>query len=55
MSTDQTYFRKGFGLKDAIADDMAAYHSGLVDRLRAAGHTLTVGPLTFRQIGRAHV
>ena len=37
MSTDQTYFRKGFGLKDAIADDMAAYHSGLVDRLRAAG------------------
>ena len=45
---DQTYFRKGFGLKDAIADDMAAYHSGLVDRLRAQDHTLTVGDLTFR-------
>jgi 4-hydroxy-3-methylbut-2-enyl diphosphate reductase len=44
----QTYFRKGFGLKDAIADDMAAYHSGLVDRLRAGGYSLTVGDLTFR-------
>ena len=45
---DQTYFRKGFGLKEAIAEDMAAYHSGLVDRLRAGGHSLTVGDLTFR-------
>jgi 4-hydroxy-3-methylbut-2-enyl diphosphate reductase len=45
---DQTYYRKGFGLKDEIAGDMAAYHSGLVDRLRAAGYVLQVGDLTFR-------
>jgi len=47
--TDQTYFRKGFGLKREIEGDLAAdYHSRLVDRIRAAGHELQVGGLTFR-------
>lgn len=47
-ATDANYFRKGFGLKEEIAGDLAAYHSGLVDRLRAAGYRLEVGDVTFR-------
>jgi 4-hydroxy-3-methylbut-2-en-1-yl diphosphate reductase len=46
---EQTYFRKGFGLKDAIGGALTAdYHSRLVDAIRANGHTLTLGDLTFR-------
>jgi 4-hydroxy-3-methylbut-2-enyl diphosphate reductase len=45
---DSTYVRKGFGLKREIADDLASYHSTVVDRLREQGYTLTVGDLTFR-------
>jgi len=46
---DQTYFRKGFGLKREIESDLATdYHSRLVDRIRASGHTLSAGNLTFR-------
>ncbi len=46
---EQTYFRKGFGLKREIEATLAAdYHSQLVDRIRAEGHVLTVGDLTFR-------
>lgn len=46
---EQTYFRKGFGLKDAIEGALTTdYHSRLVDAIRANGHTLTVGDLTFR-------
>jgi 4-hydroxy-3-methylbut-2-enyl diphosphate reductase len=44
---DQTYFRKGFGLRQEIAGDLAGYHSRLVDKIRAAGHRLAVGDLTF--------
>lgn len=44
-----TYFRKGFGLKSeisgALTDD---YHSQLVDSIHSAGGVLTVGDLTFR-------
>jgi 4-hydroxy-3-methylbut-2-enyl diphosphate reductase len=43
-----TYFRKGFGLKKAIAGDLAGYHSRLVERLREQHYTLTVADLTFR-------
>jgi 4-hydroxy-3-methylbut-2-enyl diphosphate reductase len=43
-----TYFRKGFGLKQEIGADLAAYHSDLVQRMRAEGGTLTAGDLTFR-------
>ena len=47
--TDQTYFRKGFGLKREIEGELAAdYHSRLVDRIRAGGHVLVAGDITFR-------
>jgi 4-hydroxy-3-methylbut-2-enyl diphosphate reductase len=43
------YFRKGFGLKEEIADELAtAYHSRLVEHLKAHDYTLTVGELTVR-------
>ena len=46
---EQTYFRKGFGLKGAIEGALVAdYHSRVVDAIRAAGHTVAVGDLTFR-------
>ena len=46
---EQTYFRKGFGLKREIAGALAEdYHSGLVAEVREAGGTLAVGDLTIR-------
>ena len=46
---EQTYFRRGFGLKREIEGTLADdYHSQLVDRVRAADNTLEVGDLTFR-------
>ena len=46
---EQTYFRKGFGLKGAIEGTLAAdYHSRVVDRVRASDYRLVVGDLTFR-------
>ncbi len=46
---EQTYFRKGFGLKDVIEGALTSdYHSRIVDAIRAHDHTLTVGDLTFR-------
>ncbi len=46
---EQTYFRKGFGLKREIEGTLADdYHSQLVDRIRAADNTLEVGDLTLR-------
>jgi 4-hydroxy-3-methylbut-2-enyl diphosphate reductase len=46
---EQTYFRKGFGLKDAIEGALTSdYHSRVVDAIRARDYTLTVGDLTFR-------
>ena len=46
---EQTYFRKGFGLKGAIEGTLSAdYHSRVVDRVRAADHRLDVGDLSFR-------
>ncbi|GBD32064.1 4-hydroxy-3-methylbut-2-enyl diphosphate reductase [bacterium HR33] len=44
----ETYFRRGFGLKREIEEDLKAYHSRLVDRIRAEGYTLTVGGITIR-------
>ncbi len=45
----QTYFRKGFGLKGeiegALTDD---YHSALVDLIRAREYVLSAGGLTVR-------
>jgi len=49
---EQTYFRKGFGLKGAIEGALTAdYHSQVVDAIRASGYTLEVGDLTFRLAG----
>jgi 4-hydroxy-3-methylbut-2-enyl diphosphate reductase len=46
---ENTYFRKGFGLKDAIEGTLTRdYHSVLVENLKANGYQLEVGPLTFR-------
>src|SRR3954469_12605528 len=45
---EQTYFRKGFGLKNAIADRLTAdYHSAVVEKLKENGYSLTAEPLTF--------
>ena len=46
---EQTYFRRGFGLKGSIAGALVAdYHSHIVDRIRAQGYVLTAGDLTFK-------
>jgi 4-hydroxy-3-methylbut-2-enyl diphosphate reductase len=46
---ENTYFRKGFGLKNEIAGRLTAdYHSAVVEALRASDYRLGVGPLTFR-------
>jgi 4-hydroxy-3-methylbut-2-enyl diphosphate reductase len=43
-----TYYRKGFGLKAEVQEDLAAYEGDLVDRMRAEDYTLTVGDVTIR-------
>ena len=49
---EQTYFRRGFGLRGHIEGALVAdYHSDLVDRVRAQGYVLTVGDLTFKLAG----
>jgi 4-hydroxy-3-methylbut-2-enyl diphosphate reductase len=46
---ENTYFRKGFGLKGEIAGRLTAdYHSSVVEALRAHDYSLRVGSLTFR-------
>jgi len=46
---EQTYFRRGFGLKSAIEGALATdYHSRVVDAVRAHGYVLTVGDVTFK-------
>jgi 4-hydroxy-3-methylbut-2-enyl diphosphate reductase len=46
---EQTYFRKGFGLRGTIEGALAAdYHSRVVDVIRQGGYRLAVGDLTFR-------
>lgn len=49
MTQGQTYFQRGFGLKDETSGRLVRdYASGLVDLVRAQGGTLRAGPLTFR-------
>lgn len=44
-----TYFRKGFGLRAQVQDELAADYSGrLVDQMRSRDYTLTVGDVTIR-------
>jgi 4-hydroxy-3-methylbut-2-en-1-yl diphosphate reductase len=46
---ENTYFRKGFGLKNEIAGRLKAdYHSAVVEAVRSNGYRLDVGGLTFR-------
>jgi 4-hydroxy-3-methylbut-2-en-1-yl diphosphate reductase len=46
---EQTYFRRGLGLKKEIAPVLAAeYHSALVEDIRARGYTATFGDITVR-------
>jgi len=46
---EQTYFRRGFGLKGVIEGALAAdYHSRIVDLIRGRGHALVAGDLTFK-------
>ena len=50
---ENTYFRKGFGLKNEIAGRLTAdYHSGVVEAVRASDYRLEVGRLTFRSGAR---
>ncbi|CAN5266497.1 4-hydroxy-3-methylbut-2-enyl diphosphate reductase [soil metagenome] len=49
IGAEQLYYRKGFGLKGEVADELAeAYHSDLVNRVVEAGHRLEVGGMTIR-------
>src|SRR3954467_623410 len=44
-----TYFRKGFGLKADVQDDLSSDYNGrVVDTLRAQDYTLVVGDVTIR-------
>jgi 4-hydroxy-3-methylbut-2-en-1-yl diphosphate reductase len=46
---DQTYFRKGFGLKSEISGRLTAdYHSAVVETLKSSDYRLQVGRLAFR-------
>ena len=43
-----TYFRKGFGLRAQVQDELAADYSGrLVDRMKAEDYSLTVGDVSI--------
>jgi 4-hydroxy-3-methylbut-2-enyl diphosphate reductase len=49
---EQTYFRKGFGLKGVIEGALASdYHSRVVDAIREGGFRLAAGDLVFRLAG----
>ena len=46
---EQTYFRRGLGLKKEIEPVLAAeYHSGLVEQIRAQGYTAQFDGITIR-------
>jgi 4-hydroxy-3-methylbut-2-enyl diphosphate reductase len=46
---EQTYFRKGLGLKKEVAGALSAdYHSRLVDHVREQGYEISRGGLTFK-------
>jgi 4-hydroxy-3-methylbut-2-en-1-yl diphosphate reductase len=46
---EQTYFRRGLGLKKEIEPVLAAeYHSTLVEQIRAQGYVATFGDITIR-------
>src|SRR5690606_2566346 len=49
QSMEQTYFRRGFGLKQAVGPLLdAVYHSALVQQIRDRGHSARFGRITIR-------
>lgn len=49
IGEEQLYYRKGFGLKREVADDLAeAYHSDLVERVVQSGHRIEAEGITVR-------
>ena len=49
MTIEQTYFRKGFGLKKELKPIIdSEYQSALVERIRSRGYTDTFGDVTVR-------
>ena len=47
--TDTKYYRKGFGLKEDVVGTLDKdYHSRIVDELKAAGNTMTIGQTTIK-------
>ena len=49
MTIEQTYFRKGFGLKKELKPIIdSEYHSALVERIRSQGYTDVFGDVTVR-------
>lgn len=49
MTTEETYFRKGFGLKKELKPVIdAEYHSALVEQIRSRGYVDTFGDVTVR-------
>ena len=52
LREEQTYFRRGFGLKGHIEEALTAdYHSHVVDKIRQHGYVLALGDLTFKLAG----
>ena len=46
---EQTYFRKGFGLKAEVKPDIdSEYHSAVVERIRSRGYQDTIGDIDVR-------
>src|SRR5437870_2710955 len=49
LEVSETYFQKGFGLKAAVGPVLSlSYASGVVDRLRALGHSARAGDVTLK-------
>jgi len=49
MTLEQTYFRRGFGLKNQVRPVIEAeYHSAIVEGIRARGYMQTFGHVTVR-------
>jgi len=49
MAVEETYFRRGFGLKEAVRPQIEAeYHSAIVEQIRSRGYTDTFGDVTVR-------
>jgi 4-hydroxy-3-methylbut-2-en-1-yl diphosphate reductase len=49
MPVEETYFRRGFGLKEAVRPQIEAeYHSAIVEQIRSRGYTDRFGDVTVK-------